>query len=48
MKTGEAGGEIPIPNFRFVEKIEVHNERVFFLYKDYLGQKYKKLYCMDI
>ncbi|MFW6227564.1 MAG: carboxypeptidase-like regulatory domain-containing protein [Bacteroidota bacterium] len=48
LNTGMAGERIEIPDFRFVEKIKVNNGMLFFLYRNFLGQKYKKIYRMQI
>ncbi|MFO8054656.1 MAG: carboxypeptidase-like regulatory domain-containing protein [Bacteroidales bacterium] len=48
LQTGETGEETDIPGFRFVEKIKVKNDQAFFLYKDFLGQRYKKIYRMAV
>lgn len=48
LKNGKLEKSIEITNFRFPEKIKVKNKYVYFLYKDYKGQRYKKLYRMKI
>ncbi|MCF8332033.1 MAG: carboxypeptidase-like regulatory domain-containing protein [Bacteroidales bacterium] len=47
LENGELGKNINIPDFRFVEKIKVNNNTMFFLYKDFRGQRYKKIYKMS-
>ena len=48
LKTGELTQTVPIPSFIFVEKIKVHNNVVYFLYKEKYNQEYKKLYKFKI
>ncbi len=48
LHTGQADDPIEVPGFRFVEKLTISNGTLFFLYKDFTGQKYKKIYRMRI
>lgn len=47
LKTGRLTKEFNVPDFRFVEKIRVNNNTMFFLYKDFRNQRYKKIYKMS-
>jgi hypothetical protein len=46
MQTGEILAEIPIPEHRFIDKVLVQNNQVWFLHRDREEQKYKSLYTM--
>jgi hypothetical protein len=39
---------IKVPEFLHIEKIKVHNDKLYFLYKDTDEFDYKQLYCMNI
>jgi len=48
LKSGKIVQTIPIPSFVFVEKIKVHDNVVYFLYKEKINEEYKKLYKLRI
>jgi hypothetical protein len=48
LKTGNAVSCASIPGFVFIEKIEIYNDEVFFLYREKAGQEKKKMYRMKI
>jgi hypothetical protein len=48
LQSGRMVNTIPIPNFIFVEKIRVRDNKVYFLYKDKYNEEYKKLYKFKI
>ncbi len=48
LDTGRIGREITIPSFPFIEQLTVHNDRLYFLYRDRVSGEYKKIYTMPI
>ncbi|MFO8086267.1 MAG: hypothetical protein R6T91_00490 [Bacteroidales bacterium] len=48
LSNGKINRSYPVPNVRFIEKIKVHGDVVFFLYKDFQDQAYKKIYTMAL
>jgi len=48
METGEVDREVMIPDHRFIDKILVNGNYVYFLYRDRQEQRYRTLYTMHI
>ncbi len=48
LNSGKIIQTVSIPAFVFVEKIKVHDNMVYFLYKEKINQEYKKLYKLRI
>lgn len=48
LATGETRPVASIDGFRFAENIQVHNNTMYFLYKDFASQRYKKIYRMKV
>lgn len=48
LKNGNTAKSIKIPEFRHVENIKIHNDKVYFLYKEEKYNNYKQLYCMNL
>jgi hypothetical protein len=46
LDTGEIVREIQIPDHPFIDKVLVHNNQVWFMFRDRQEQKYKSLYTM--
>ena len=47
LKNGELEREIKIPQMNFVQKISVHNNRIYFLYNDNENHLYKQIFAMN-
>lgn len=37
---------LSLPKYPFLEKVQVKNENIYFLYKDFCNQEFKQLYCL--
>lgn len=48
IETGEITNEIKVPDYRYIEKISVHNDYLYFLYSETLSGNLVKLYQMDL
>lgn len=48
LETGETSPAASVEGFRFAENIQVHNNAMYFLYKDFANQRYKKIYRMPV
>lgn len=48
LNTGRIIRDVKIPSFPFVEKISVHDGKLFFLYKEKSEYEYKKIYMMPV
>ncbi len=48
MKTGLLCRTIDVPDYQFIEKIKMRDDKLYFLYKDNVDYAYKKVYKMDI
>lgn len=48
MNDGSLGKEIKIPVMSFVQKIQIHNNHLYFLYNDITNFNYKQLYVMAL
>jgi hypothetical protein len=48
LKTGELGREIDIPNFFWIDNIKIHNNKLYFLYREKLSSKLRALYKMNL
>ena len=48
LQSGKLENEILIPDYPFIEKIQVNKGFVYFLYKEKVGNPYKKLYKMEV
>jgi hypothetical protein len=48
METGEVVREIVIPDHPFIAKVQINDNRVYFMFRDREEQKYKTLYTMNI
>ncbi len=48
LETGKIVREIPVPDHPFIDKVRVHNDQVWFMFRDRQEQRYKSLYTMYI
>lgn len=48
LETGEIGRLIKVPNLAHIEKMKVHQNKLYFLYKGNIENKYKELYSMNL
>lgn len=48
LQTGKFLRSVKIPNFKFVSKIKIHNNRLYFLYKKNLSDDLMGLYMMEL
>jgi hypothetical protein len=39
---------IPIPSYPYIERVQMENSKIFFLYKDFTSQEFKQLYCLRL
>ena len=46
MDTGMVNREIPVPNHPFIDKVQVYDNQVWFMFRDRQEQRYKSLYTM--
>ncbi len=46
MATGMVKREISVPNHPFIDKVQVHHNQVWFMFRDRQEQRYKSLYTM--
>jgi hypothetical protein len=44
----EVLSELPLPSFPFIENIQIVNETIYFLYKDFTSYEFKQLYCLKL
>ncbi len=48
IETGEAGEETKLSGYSHIENIRFYNGNLFFLYKQYYGDAYKRLYVSNL
>ena len=48
LKTGKIAGKTTIPDLIFIEKIQINNGDVYFLYKNFINDDFKRLYKMKL
>lgn len=48
LETGEIASLIKVPNLPHIEKMKVHNGKLYFLFKGNIENRYKELYSMNL